>query len=512
MRSTPLALVALLGCSDYDLHPDAHRDGLQVAVTADPPLLDLGDVPMGSQADGVVTLINTGTSPVYLQAGHITQSGDGFSLLGPVSGVLQPGASHPVPIGLRAGTFAPEGVLEVPHTDDRGQVDSLVVPLRATGLAGSLLVDPPVLDLGPVPTGCDIELPLDLINVGTADLEVQEAAVVGAEHTTVAIDTSTPIAPDEARTGSIALTASTTPAELDATLWLHHDGIGGVASAAVKASIQPRARVEQTFLQDGPWPAVDLLVVVDSSGSMHDDIDRLVDGARDFFTRLSSRDLDVRVSGITRDDGCVNGAPVATEDIAAVETFARSLSGEWGHHTESLLTIATAAIEDPSGCNAGVRREDARTAVLLLSDEPDQSDDPWDDYVGRMRRVDPTIVLSGIVGPPPEGCETAFVGDGYLEAIEATGGATESICAPDWSAFLDLQAEVMAGTPRTRFELSADVGPGDVWVTVDGEEATDWWIDPEGPALVFDDHAQPPAGAVIRIDHPAAADCDSPER
>lgn len=502
-----VGVVALMmGCSDYDVVPDGSVDGLATRLVAEPAVLDLGGVELGSRREGTIALVNHGALPVVLDDLALVGSG-AFELLLPSDPVVEPGASVDVRVAYRPDAFEDTSVLEVRFSTEQDADQQLPVPVRGVGLAGALAVEPGALELGSHPEGCVVEAPVALRNVGTAPVELHEAVVAGVGFETVGHPEGTLLAPGASTELWVRYTAADTSDD-SGTLWVHHDGIAGTASAPVTGQLQPRAYTEASFLQDGPWDAVDILFAIDGSGSMQDDTARLADNARTFFQALHDLGVDARVAGVTHDDGCTNGPPVSTTEPGAEDAFTRSLDGPWGVHTESLLTVASHALEAADGCNAGLLRPGARTAVVVLSDEPDQSDDSWEHYVARMRAVDPHVVVSAIVGEAPDGCETAYPGFGYLEAASATGGAVLSLCAENWGPFLELQAELVTGAPRTRFALPEPAGPGEAFVTVDGETVSGWSIDRTTHELVFEDWAMPGPGAAIAVEYPRAADCD----
>lgn len=98
--------------------------------------------------------------------------------------------------------------------------------------------------------------------------------------------------------------------------------------------------------------------------------------------------------------------------------------------------------------------------------------------------------LSGIVGigegglDDPEGCgliddpetsgwDGAKRGDGYIEAIVATGGVAQSICEDDWGELLALLGLRVAGMLDS-FALSELPVVGSIQVEVDGLPREDW--------------------------------------
>jgi len=496
----------LAGCSDYDITPQQNASALATRLEAVPAVVDVGGVPVDGSTTTELQLVNLGNEPIQLIDMALAGS-SAFSFDLPETDEVPVGGEVTVRIGYAPDALEEEAVLEV-WFDTLEQADGMLpVPLQGIGLAGVLSVDPPFLDLGEYPEGCVVEDFVTLTNDGTDKLELQDLAVLGEGFFLPDSPKGEALAPGASIELAVAFEAAPGTSS-EGELWIEHDGVAGLASADVAAGMQPRAYTEETFLQDGPWDMVDILFAVDGSGSMQDDTARLAENARTFFQALHALGVDAQVAGVTRDDGCANGV-VSTRDPGAEDAFARLLDGEWGTETESLLTVATRALEAHDGCNYSVFREGARPAVVFLSDEPDQSDNDWDTYVARMLAVDPHVVLSAIVGPVPDGCETAYPGYGYVDAAAATGGATVSLCAEDWGAFLNLQAELVTGNPRTHFELSEPAGPGEAYVFIDGERILEGWtIDRTSHELVFEDHRVPGPGASIFVEYPRAADCD----
>jgi len=176
------------------------------------------------------------------------------------------------------------------------------------------------------------------------------------------------------------------------------------------------------------------------------------------------------------------------------------------------------------GPNAGFLRADANLLVIIVSDEDDCSDGgafgvdfdrldcyrraddlvPVQTWVERLRVIKGSrdqLRIAAIVGPEdPEGLcgEETLPGVRYIEAASLTGGASFSICEPDWSDFLE-QLGVEAVSLTETFPLSCGARPGSLEVTVDGEAVPDdkYDYDEDTRSITFEDDAVPARGADV---------------
>lgn len=290
----------------------------------------------------------------------------------------------------------------------------------------------------------------------------------------------------------------------------------------------PDAR-RQTFYQAEPVP-VDLLWVVDPSCSMEDEQRRLVDNFPSFIEFFRDSELEFHLGVTSTDigeddspdslDGHLAGEPaVLTEQTEDLEQafLDRALMGILpGHSDERALQASYTALADLSGSgepNAGFLQEGANLSVIVVSDEPDYSTlsapdsadyigwEAWSQWLDNFRGGADSSALSGIVGigpgglDDPNGCgeladpengswNGAKRGDGYIEAIQATGGIAQSICEEDWQELLTRLGLRVAGLLDS-FPLSEAPIAESIQVYVDGVRRTDWTYDAELNAILF---------------------------
>jgi hypothetical protein len=497
--SWPTALCALLGvgCSDYQVAAQEGADGLAAALTADPPMVDFGLQPRGVTSTARVDLINPGEVDLRLDELAL---GAPFSLSAAPPDRIPAGGSVGMELSYTASGETDEGMLDVYAGEHQ-----LRLPLSGGALAPGLAIEPPVLELGPVFGGCAIDFELELWNPGSAPARVEGLGLIG-EHASLdeELAADLELQPGEGIVlhGVVEAPASAPDATaLDSRLLVRGSQPAIELQTPVLAEVAARPTREERFYQDGPWSALDLVVVVDRSGSMAEERMKLAEGSRTLFATLEEQELDWQVGVLTEDSGCFNGV-VGHSDVVDESAFLSLMEGDWGRLTESGLSLARNAVEasGEGGCNAGFFRDGARPAFLFLSDEAEQSDAPWDELVEQLQSWDPAVSLSAVVGPAPDGCDTAGPGHGYLDAAAATGGSQLSICETDWRPWLADESARLSGQPTGTFPLAAVPAEGgmvEVWV--DDEPQMEFTVDLDIPALVFPAHAWPGPGARIDV-------------
>jgi hypothetical protein len=484
---------------DTDLFPD-------IEIEPDALVFEMADP--GSETEQIITIENRGDLDLHVT--NLVLSGTTAFSVGTeeTAATIAPGARISVPIHFTP--VNPEDFASLVVTSDDPDSGQLTVPLSGSGKIPQLYVSPNPYNFGSVLLECAREQPITLANIGNGTLIVDQA-VTTAEGFTLS-DEGLPayLGPDE----SIALPLRfEPPAVLDygGELWITSNSLVSTTTLAVSGKGTTESGVADEFWQgDGPWDRTDIFFYVDQSGSMADDQDNMIANFSGFVEQLERLDLDWQIIISTRDTGCSNTG-ILTPDTPNLETaFLEGVRGAGGRYTEAGLTVAAGAINRsvPGECNEGFLREDSKTSVVLVSDEPDQSPGSYAGYVAQIQSVAPTAAITAIVGDVPNGCATADPGYGYYEAAIATHGAFLSICEADWSTYFDAIA-VLSSTGQTdRFGLSSPPDPATLQVSVDNTVlATGWSYDEAGQAVVFDSASVPAPGAYILVEYDLLADC-----
>ncbi len=279
--------------------------------------------------------------------------------------------------------------------------------------------------------------------------------------------------------------------------------------------------VTETFTQ-APVPGVDVLFVIDSTGSMAEEQAGFGAAAGGFVASLDALGLDYQI-GVTSmdvaDEGALLGVPwiLTPDDEGLAADLAKNLAVGTGSTPPSAgLDAAALALTDPLGFNIGFRRPDASLQVVFVSDADDDSGpvlgaDPVSAFEAMLSTEASgnglTARASAVVGDVPGGCTgtsgTALPGTRYAKVAADSGGTVASICAGDFSS---IAAAIGAGSAdwQLSFPLQADpiAGSAKVYVNTVLVESG-WVIDDAGPALVF--QTAPPPDALISVTYQLSA-------
>ncbi len=279
-------------------------------------------------------------------------------------------------------------------------------------------------------------------------------------------------------------------------------------------------------------PKADLLLVIDNSCSMNDEQASLAANFSSFIQYASQQQVDWQIGVTTTDNepGGEQGRLVGdgsnpkiltpnTPDVANKFKVKVNL-GTFGSGMEKGFEPALRALTAPlSGTdNAGFVRPEANLAVLVISDEEEQSPQAPSYYLNSFLNIKgfkranqfTFSAIAGFVQPVPTGCNYTYdVNDRYRELVINSGGVRENICTPDWAATLQQLGKTAFGY-RSVFFLNAvpDLSAGKVLaVAVDGNALPEltgagvrnWTYDPVANALRFEPAAVPTAGQTLAI-------------
>lgn len=249
--------------------------------------------------------------------------------------------------------------------------------------------------------------------------------------------------------------------------------------------------------------AIDILFVIDNSGSMAIHQQSLADNFEHFFRLIDpdpSRvgepgEVDYRLAVATTDVISTPGAlfygrgepPILrpSTDYDPLEFFReRVLVGTKGASREEGFRAAELAVETASQLkdekdNPLFLRNTAYLYLIFVSDEDDESRDEVRYFERRFRSFrgkgdERTVIASAIAGPTvsplPEECHDekgnpiVRAGNRYEELAHLTGGTLGNICEADWAGTLEELAYTGLGL-RKRFQLRA---PARYFVEDDG--------------------------------------------
>jgi hypothetical protein len=290
--------------------------------------------------------------------------------------------------------------------------------------------------------------------------------------------------------------------------------IGGGCTEYEYAQLDTR----DTFVQDNRTVSADVLFVVDDSASMAEEQATLSINFADFIDVISNTDADFQLGVVTTDVDDEDAGKLSTEFITPFTSDMRALAlsavdvGTDGSRDERGFQAAMMALD--STINPGFRREASDLHVVFFSDEDDRTPGDITDMINGISAVAGVRPsLHAVVGDLPEGCASgssaADPSPRYYEAVHATDGYIESICAPDYASILTRVGLDLAGQTDT-FYLTRLPAPDAIEVIVDDvmmpQRAEDGWrYAPSENAIVFHGKAIPRPGMSIEVHYEVLA-------
>ncbi len=418
------------------------------------------------------------------------------------------------------------------------------VPLRGLPAKSCIEAVPTTIDFGLVQTNCSSRNEkLDIYNTCDKDITVSKFEFTSTNSTQssegfsiVKMDNLPfTIKPLQSAQISLKYTAKAPVNQAqDAINLTHTVTIQSPLAIPLAANETTTADQTDTFKQS-KRPKIDILFVVDNSGSMGNEQQSLGNNFTSFIKWALTLNVDFQI-GVTTTDvkknnplggtggpGELYGSPkIMTNNTPNLETIFRQNAtvGTGGSSDERGLEAARLALSPPTittGTNKGFLRKDASLSVIVISDEADGSSQPVQYYLNfflgikGVRNKD-LFRFHGIIGYDPATKKNQCQGSGgqgvstgrYLSMIQSTGGVVASICNANWSQTLSNIGTVIFGLKR-QFFLTRAADPKSIVVKVDGvvvnTSATTWTYDPINNSIDFD--KAPKAGSTIQVEYKA---------
>ena len=398
-----------------------------------------------------------------------------------------------------------------------------------------IAVEPLGIDFGVHVLGCpSTPQTVTIYNTGEGNLEVTDIGFTGTGGASFFHDGAPPVLREnESYSFEVSFNPATASDYLVALSITSNDPDEPTVNTDVEGEGSKAAVYEERFEQPDAT-AVDVVWIVDNSGSMSDIVKHLGDSFSAFIDAFSRTGLDYQIGVITTDmddasqSGQLQGTPSiisssSTSDPVGAFVSATNL-GSSGSGDERGLDAAMAALTDPllTGTNAGLVRDDAALAVVVISDEDDGSSVGVSDFVSWLDgyKGDPALTtFSAIVGDRGTGCQrfsfpivTASPSPRYIDSVEATDGVFKSICDLDFKEILEHVAYTSSGLAYS-FPLSrTPISIGEMVVEVDGVEVRyngleGWTYDTGTNAIEFHGDSVPVAGSVIDVRYVIDEEC-----
>ena len=268
-------------------------------------------------------------------------------------------------------------------------------------------------------------------------------------------------------------------------------------------------------LSQNAMGVLDLLVVIDDSGSMAEEQHNLSTKLSPLLSKISSSDW--RIGVITTSENTRMRAIINKGDIDAENQFAQAVrAGTLGNSNERGVYQAIRGLS-----MKGFLREGSSVAVLIVSDEDNHDADPWlailSRYIQPMnlyksdqllsfladnakRKLGESARVYGIIHVPNTRCSTAYSeGIDYQKAIQATFGKMGSICDSDYTPTLSAISGDVKSILKSSWQLKSLPAAGSVEVRLNGQPVGADSYSLEGRTLTF--KSPPLANAKIEVSY-----------
>lgn len=531
-----------------------------------PNRVEFGLVSRGTCRTREAQIVNVGTGPCDLQSITIPQIPlpipglqNPFSVAqGLPPGPLAPGSFNPVTLQVCPDVYGPVlAQVQATYRDPFMMMDTVITAdLQAVAGDANIAVIPGELDFGRVTAGecASREERVTAYNTGLIELCISGIRLEGDCNEFFVVER--PVANAD---GCIVVSRNT-PAEVvlvyepgdigpdQCTLIFESDaadfpelrvplqGEGAQTSEQVDEFIQTSGR------------DVDILFVIDNSGSMSEEQENLRRNFSNFVSAADRFNNNYQIGVVTTDmvdegeSGRLQGNPRIMRragNIANQFSDAADV-GSGGSADEKGLEAAQRALSNPlsfdtgvncggdadcvapdtcvegvcGGHNRGFVRDTAALEVIFVSDEDDSSPGTLNFYVDFLKNIkgfrnDSLFHAHSIVGAEngrASGCSSddgdAVAGRRYVEVSSRTNGEVFSICDDNFGPRLQVLGQ-RAFDLAIQFFLTRPALRDTIEVSVDGAPSNGWVYDEDSNSIVFENGDPPAAGATVRVEYEA---------
>ena len=270
-------------------------------------------------------------------------------------------------------------------------------------------------------------------------------------------------------------------------------------------------RVE-VFTQDKSRDGdVDILWVIDDSGSMADEQDALGRNFQSFIDQFLQRNVDFKMAITTTDGTSIRNGKMVGDSSMLTRAAAQGNRTAFINNFTKWVKVGTAG----SGIEQGLRtstsfmdrygasflRRDAFLVVVYLSDEEDQSDKKVSEYIAKLQALKTNkgmVKAYSIVTVKDYGFQWETIGKRYMEVSNATNGTVSDI-KKDFAPMLkDIGGSIV--NLLNSFALSEAPYQNLVEVYVNSVKVqSGWTFDSTQRTVKFDAASVPSEGAKVEV-------------
>jgi hypothetical protein len=245
--------------------------------------------------------------------------------------------------------------------------------------------------------------------------------------------------------------------------------------------------------EQGEWGKLDVLVVIDNSGSMEQERLELSDKMTVLLSQVEKADWQIGI--VTTDQEPYNRVLfkqrmdlIKKGEANAAGRFAQIING-YEDSSNGLEQHFLQTVNALNGTYSDPWVRDGSTVVVVYVSDEDNCSDGDDcagadanaahvtDYLSSIRTLGKDAKAYGIYWQPGTTCATGFAQANKLaEVVTATNGKAGSICDADYAPTLSNISKDIAQIIKYEFELGHVPDDGTLKITVDGKDWTDYTL------------------------------------
>ena len=508
-----LLILSLLGCSDHIMSKVVPSDP---EIIVHPEHINFGHL-IGSveTATKNFTVINAGDGDLRVSAPVLISGNDRYRLHSTENEYIIPGGELvEFTVEYSPKTYEANGAYIDIHSNDEDE-DLSRVTIEGYGDAPVMEVFPNEYDYGDITIGCDNEEKVTIKNTGNMDLQIDEVVQMVTQPADIIMEF-----------GSLPELPWTLEPEQEVDFLISYipTNIGNDQSqVSIKGSDPQTPEIITTQVGNGDiekwfthqWQqeeisVIDVLWVVDNSGSMYTFQQSLAANVGSFINVFINGSADYHMAVITTDSYTFSDFISAGDPNAETLMSAMILVGLGGSGNETGIAMAERSLKIGDAKPGGdFFREEATLIIIFVSDERDHSG-TWINYISFFDIIKPQgkFIPYGVIGDTPNGCSytngsvfrSAEAGIGYWDLINYYGGTWFSICSSNWGTQLQQLAHEV--TSRDIFALEhLDPIIDTIEVRVNGQISYNWSYESSSNSVIFDNGHVPDSGNTISIEY-----------
>ena len=513
IRLILLCLVAFLGlgCSDNLIYKVQES---RPEIVVYPEEIDFGHLASGFESEKKeIIIVNTGDSDLVLISPELFDGSTRFGINYEEDLIIESSEVFVIEVFYTPKTYEHNGSFIRIESNDE---DMPVIDVTAVGVGDApvMTVYPDDFDYGDISIGCDNEERITVKNDGNMNLTIDSIVQMVTQPIDIHMEFgSLPEPPWEIPPGqSLDFLVSYIPNDLGSDqsqiTITGNDPYTPVVETSQYGAGDVEKWFSQTHIQE-EIPILDVLWVVDDSGSMNRFQTNLSSNIGLFVNTFMATGADYHMSVITTSD--YHASPVITSSSPdPAGTLASDVMvGITGSGMEKGIQMAVRALGSSNSAGHGSLffRDSATLVVVYVSDEPDHSDLGWASYISFFDSIKPPgqFIPYGVIGDYPSGCTTnpfgsAQYGAGYWDMIDHYGGDWYSICASDWGVQLQNLANALSAKRAYSLDENDPIEET-ISVYVNGQLTPNWEYDENTNSVIFHEDYIPEEGQSIEIEY-----------